>query len=353
MDKYTRSKALYVLSVPAWMDWITPFLTERSTYPDLVFWEPGAKRPVRLDAAIERKVVMLSYHSTLQRDAEYAKHHSNTVAQPCHMAAIAHDKTAMAAATTAVADLNAITELTPSEVEATLRATKGQGVIYKKRAGTEGDGFGLIKTESEWHQINNLITPSEYIFQPCLVGEEYSVNLLCDGKNSLLYEPVAKGSNANSSLHPAKRKRVFPAPLCREEKNALIKVAADYAAAIGAFGLLEIEFIVVQGRIYLIEVNPRLAATLRMCISASPTNLLLELANLKPGSLQSTRYITANQHSVEIPLLPNLSDYELSALAKMDNVHLSSRITITSPDATAALALVERLINRTLLEMAS
>ncbi len=343
---YTQSNAnapLFILSTPSWLDWITPFLkTSTGPSPDFICWEPQAPAPIRLRAALRERVVFLSHHVTLKRDANFAQGKSNMLAQPTCVAVIAHDKAKMGEIAAGVPGLKPIPILTFVQALEYLRSSNSKGVVVKRRAGTEGQGVKAAYSAEALEAIRLEDNHADLIFQPLLEGVEYSVNLIAHGERAKIYAPICKGPNPGFKAHPAKRLRRFPAPVSAAKAQRLMDLAAAYAALIKARGLLEVEFLETDEGIYLVEVNPRLSATLRMAIAGSGENLLLELGALltpdKPERIQNgswdhaaIQYVAPTAASLEIPLPKDVSGSALQRLFNLGDVHISSRITMTAP----------------------
>lgn len=329
------SGLLYVISVATWMDWILPFLSQGGRSADVVCWEHESGPPARLLSSPRSPVVLLSHHDTLLRDAGYALGRPNVLAQPEPVAWLAHDKRAMAEVAGRVDGLLAIPHLTVAEALEYLSQVISSKVVVKPTDSTEGKGLKIVESSGDLRMLSKSAELSGSLLQPALEGHEYSVNLITDGRVCHIYYPVSKGLNRPFGVHPARRVRTFPAPLPEPASAHIMKLAACYALAIGAKGLLEIEFIESDGDLYFVELNPRLSATLRMSIVSSETNLLSAMSKLLDVGLSSQRFVEPNGHSLEVPLPGGLSSYALGALLRLGNVHISSRITVAAPTTEA------------------
>lgn len=228
-----------------------------------------------------------------------------------------------------VPGLLALPTLSIAEALDHLAHPKSKGVVLKHRSGTEGDGFRVISTAGQLRALKADWERSS-LLQPAIEGVEYSVNLITDGTACRVYAPVGKGSNRGFAKHPAKRIRTFPAEISNERSFRLMQLAAEYALEIGARGIVEIEFLETETSTYLIEVNPRLSATLRMSIAGSDENILMSLGELQPKGLGKSRFITPTARSVELPLPSTMSCSVIDKLFKLGNVQISSRVTLTA-----------------------
>lgn len=341
--------SLYVLAVASWLDWIMPFLSNGTAPAEVACWQRASAAPARLMASGSNPVILLSHHDTLLRDAAFAQGRSTVLAQPAAIARLAHDKRAMADVASRVDGLRPIPQLTLTEAIEYLTQSATNRVIVKPGDSTEGRQLRLVETPDDLWRLSVSIELDEFLLQPALEGHEYSVNMIADGRFCHTYLPVSKGSNKPFGVHPARRTRTFPARIPWSQSIRLMNAACGYALATEAKGLLEVEFLESDGDLYLMELNPRLSATLRMAIVSSQENLLRAMHRLLGAGLSSCRFVPATGHSFEIPLPDGLSSCALAALRRLGDVHVSSRITMAAP-TIEQLADLRHLASRVLAE---
>lgn len=124
-------------------------------------------------------------------------------------------------------------------------------------------------------------------------GVEYSVVVYSSAVDQVAFPPIWKGSSRADLTPPWMRLRLVPSALDPEVSRQLMAAAVAVAAAIDNWGFMELEVIVdATGRIFGIEVNPRICGTIR--ISAMATELEVfdasEMASLGSAMLTATRY---------------------------------------------------------------
>lgn len=93
-----------------------------------------------------------------------------------------------------------------------------------------------------------------------LVGKEIEVDAICDGKDVLI--PGIMEHIERAGVHSGDSTAVYPAwSLTDEEKETLIDYTKKLALNLNIKGLLNIQYVVHKGKVYVIEVNPRSSRT--------------------------------------------------------------------------------------------
>ncbi|HEU4964996.1 MAG TPA: carbamoyl-phosphate synthase large subunit [Bacilli bacterium] len=93
-----------------------------------------------------------------------------------------------------------------------------------------------------------------------LAGKEVEVDAVCDGKNVLipgLFEHIERAgvhSGDSMSVYP-------PQSLSEEEVRTIVSFTEKIALHVPVVGLLNIQFVIVDGQVYVLEVNPRASRT--------------------------------------------------------------------------------------------
>ena len=310
-----------VVGTEAWLEWLPPFLDDPRYLVEI-------SRP-RLAPA--EAVVFLSGHETLRRDASYAGPLREigvavVVCQPPAVVDLAHDKRAMARRASEVDTFRPIPELDPKQAQRALAMRKTRFVVAKRNDGTEGRGMVLFERAEDLMTTGRRLYEGGFLLQPFIGGEEFSVNMAWHEGRCNIYPTVSKGRS--SETHPILRTRRCPAPL----PAALLQGCVEYLRPYRPSGVVEIEFIRRSGEYFLLDVNPRVSATLRMTAVAAASNPFSDLiaAAVSRGSLGKT--IPARQHTMEWPLVRELDPEERAHLERRKNTWVSTRITIAAPD---------------------
>ncbi|MCC8081828.1 MAG: carbamoyl-phosphate synthase large subunit [Lachnospiraceae bacterium] len=108
--------------------------------------------------------------------------------------------------------------------------------------------------------INQIAQDHPILIDKYLMGKEIEVDAVCDGTDILI--PGIMEHIERTGVHSGDSISVYPAPTISDEVKAVI---VDYtkrlAQALHVVGLINIQFIVMDGEVYVIEVNPRSSRT--------------------------------------------------------------------------------------------
>ncbi|MDA7946073.1 MAG: thiamine pyrophosphate-dependent enzyme [Hyphomicrobiaceae bacterium] len=322
-----RPSVSYVLAARSLAAWIEPFVQSDAFDASIAFWENGEAPPTKLRQG--DPAVLLSTHDTLFRDAELAENARNIMAHNVFAAKIAHDKHLMATHAQTISGLTPIPEFSIESAAEYLAQAGDHTILAKKISGTEGVSNIVIGNDNDLRKFEKSEKTREYLLQPFISGDEISVNLILGPRNSAhIYHPVGKGKSLPNKPHPALRERRFPLTRSCEgdfDVRQAMDVAKSYAAQIRSWGIYEIELIYKDGKLYFLEVNPRISATLRMSMVVSERNVLLDLANVATFRPIGSSRIRTKGVSEEFPLGKEEIAVLKSRMSTGDGVHFSSR----------------------------
>lgn len=169
-------------------------------------------------------------------------------------------------------------------------------------------------------------------------GDEYSVVALSSADTIVLFPPVWKGATRRDLSPPYKRLRVCPfPPLYSRLETQMHKIAKQLIQATGVNGLLEVEYIVTpDGRLLVIEVNPRLAGTVLMSAMATETRIFNLLARVTPGPDYILRSATC--YTIEMPWQGHLPE----VLPR--GVHFTTRMAVSGSSYQDILAKIQHVM---------
>lgn len=325
-------RVLYVLAMRSWLRWILPFLDAPDLLVDVCIWEHGSPPPEELASSTYEGVVLLSHHSTLLRDAEFASSHPTIFAQSCAAAKIASDKRQMAEVAQRIPRIRPLPTFTLSDALYYIRSNPSSAIIIKKNDQTDGSATKVFSRAVELEKFAEGHDDLEpFIIQPYIIGEEYSVNLIVHDQRAQIYQPVYKGNNCLPHIHPGERKRVFPAARFVDiDSDLLMNASRECASYINGRGLIEVEFLETSTDVYLVEINPRHAASIRMSITGSGVNAFLTLGWCALGRPLSDGNIPPCALSIEYPTPTRIPNHIAAKVLEVENTHISSRVTITA-----------------------
>jgi len=93
-----------------------------------------------------------------------------------------------------------------------------------------------------------------------LLGQELEVDAICDGNDVLI--PGIMEHIERAGVHSGDSIAVYPPQtLTPEQKSRIVEITTKIALALGTKGLINIQFVLYKGEIYVLEVNPRASRT--------------------------------------------------------------------------------------------
>ncbi|MGN0243028.1 MAG: carbamoyl-phosphate synthase large subunit [Lachnospiraceae bacterium] len=105
------------------------------------------------------------------------------------------------------------------------------------------------------HMKDNIVLIDKY-----MMGTELEVDAICDGKDVLL--PGIMEHIDRAGIHSGDSIAVYPAwNLTKEQTDTIIDYSTKLALALDTKGLINIQYVISDGQIYVIEVNPRSSRT--------------------------------------------------------------------------------------------
>ena len=119
-----------------------------------------------------------------------------------------------------------------------------------------------------------------------------------------------------------------------------MRACIEYMEPFRPSGLVEMEFIRRQDRFYLLDVNPRFSATLRLNAVASRSNPMTDLIAAACGEGQLGERVRVERHALEWPLNHTVDSGVREQLAGCDDVWISTRVTLAAPDEASLAARV-------------
>jgi hypothetical protein len=342
----------FILGSQAWEPWINDFLIKSDVITSECNSSPQLEEQL---AAVRRTkpdaVIFLGHHETLERDLIWAHElrglAPRIVLPNSTITELAYDKRKMGILAASAKEFSAIQELTRDE--AVYRLTgESSSVILKRVKGTEGVGFRVIPDVNTLEQLfsESQASSSDWMLQPFIQGREVSVNIFRTNGKFGVFEPVEKGLNGLASVHPSKRTRYCPSPMLTEaQKKALYRASEELATLVNLDGVAELEFIVAGDAAYFLEINPRIAATMRMNCLACRRSLFQELGESLFEVGSSSRVFPAEAYSQEFPLPTSAEKFRNSG-SPWPGVWITSRVTVAADSPEALMARVEEVKRR-------
>jgi carbamoyl-phosphate synthase large subunit len=153
--------------------------------------------------------------------------------------------------------------LTLEEARATAQAV-GYPVLVRPSYVLGGRAMEIVRTDAEletyWRSAVLAFPDAPVLVDKYIEGKEAEVDLIGDGERFLI--PAVMEHIERAGVHSGDSMTVVPPQTLAEAEQAQIR---DYslrlACALRACGLLNIQFVVQDGQVYVIEVNPRASRT--------------------------------------------------------------------------------------------
>ncbi len=140
----------------------------------------------------------------------------------------------------------------------------GYPVLVRPSYVLGGQGMKIAYNDEEIQEfidiINQIAQDHPILVDKYLQGKEIEVDAVCDGTDILI--PGIMEHIERTGVHSGDSISVYPAPTISEEiQEILVDYTKRLAQALHVVGLINIQFIVMDGEVYVIEVNPRSSRT--------------------------------------------------------------------------------------------
>ena len=347
-----------VLAERSWLRWLPPFLTNEGYELDLIcdpildFGRALSRRP--------NYFAFLSHHGTLIRDMRAAKEFMERgfrgikVKPNETVVSLAFDKRAMAKASIGIPGISTIPTLTLDEAILRLRSSSFSVIVAKPNSGTKGEGLKYFSNEQGLISAYPNGIPEGILLQEFVEGEELSLNAVCYEGNAIFYPIISKGNTSVCGEHPSQRKRSAPANLAPRIGELLLDFGWRYLSKIDHYGVIEFEFILSGEELFFLEINPRLAATMRLAMVVAERSLFVDLLRATCGYPLISEAIRAEALGAEW-LIPKINSQDVTQILKSrtDVWCSKSRVTVAAPtqdqlrqkvnDITSAFNMVGRI----------
>jgi hypothetical protein len=201
--------------------------------------------------------------------------------------------------------------------------------VVKLRNGTEGRALRLQPAPDPGLRM------SEFE-EPFVDGIEYSVVLFRTLGRDVTFPTIWKGATRKDLLPPYQRLRLCPAPdLSPEQDTSLRALSLRAAETMDSEGFTEVELVVdTHGHAQVIEVNPRIAGTMRMAALAADQRIF-DL----PARRDVNGDLATHRCSVEMPWLGE----PWNDPGRM--IYCTSRLTAAAASWDALIALVDEVLD--------
>ena len=344
---------LVVLGTESWRRWLPPFL-EGDSYDLDLLWSSAAELDVdHLVSGHPDCIVFLSHQETQFRDLTAAREirargfTGTVICSSEEVVALAFDKRAMARLCSGIPGVNVIPILTIAEAKDALASGRVSRLVSKCNDGTEGKGMRYFESAEELVTAFPEGAADDVLIQEFVAGDEISLNAVCNGQHITFYPIVSKGMTEFNGTHPSRRKRNCPVDLRPDVQERLHYFGWRYLSKLNHRGIVELEFILADGVLYFLEINPRLAATMRLATVVTRRSLFADFLSAACGYPPTAEVVNANALGAEWALPPVAPEAIEQILRPYSRVWCSTnRITVAAPQRHELVELIAELTER-------
>ncbi|MDR1876327.1 MAG: carbamoyl-phosphate synthase large subunit [Flavobacteriaceae bacterium] len=141
----------------------------------------------------------------------------------------------------------------------------GYPVVIRPSYVLGGRAMQIVYEDSELERYMkeaiNVHEKQPILIDKYLIGKEIEVDAVCDGKD--VFIPGIMEHIEKAGVHSGDSIAVYPTQtLSKEEKEEIIKQTQALARGFKIVGLMNIQFVLMKGKIYVLEVNPRSSRTI-------------------------------------------------------------------------------------------
>lgn len=120
--------------------------------------------------------------------------------------------------------------------------------------------YGDKEVEMFINEINKIAQEHPILVDKYMLGKELEVDAICDGEDILI--PGIMEHLERAGVHSGDSISVYPTQnISEEHQKTIIEYTEKIAKELNIIGVLNIQFIICKGQVYIIEVNPRSSRT--------------------------------------------------------------------------------------------
>ncbi len=140
----------------------------------------------------------------------------------------------------------------------------GYPVLVRPSYVLGGQGMAIAYDDSEItefiNEINKTVQEHPILVDKYMLGKELEVDAICDGEDILI--PGIMEHLERAGIHSGDSISVYPTQnISEEHQKKIIEYTEKIAKELNVIGVLNIQFIICEGEVYIIEVNPRSSRT--------------------------------------------------------------------------------------------
>lgn len=140
----------------------------------------------------------------------------------------------------------------------------GYPVLVRPSYVLGGQGMAIAYDDKEItefiNEINKTVQEHPILVDKYMLGKELEVDAICDGEEVLI--PGIMEHLERAGVHSGDSISVYPTQnISKEHQEKIVEYTTKIAKELNVIGVLNIQFIICEGEVYIIEVNPRSSRT--------------------------------------------------------------------------------------------
>ena len=140
----------------------------------------------------------------------------------------------------------------------------GYPVLVRPSYVLGGQGMAIAYDDKEIeeyvNEINTIAQEHPILVDKYILGKEVEVDAICDGEDVLI--PGVMEHLERAGIHSGDSISVYPTQnVSKENEDEIIDYTKKIAKELNVIGMINIQFIISHGKVYIIEVNPRSSRT--------------------------------------------------------------------------------------------
>ena len=204
----------------------------------------------------------------------------------------------------------------------------GYPVLVRPSYVLGGQGMEIAYNETDLVEYMNIINQVEQehpiLIDKYIMGMELEVDAICDGEDILI--PGIMEHIERTGVHSGDSISVYPSMHISDEKiEEIIRITRELALGLNTKGLINIQYIIANDKLFIIEVNPRSSRTVPFISKVTKIPMVQlalrcaigeKLSDMGYGVGLAPR---AGQYAVKVPVYSSekLPDLEISASPEM------------------------------------
>ena len=184
-----------------------------------------------------------------------------------------------------------------------------------------GQNMIIAYEEADVVEYMNIITEHELenpvLIDKYLMGTEVEVDAICDGTDYLI--PGIMEHIEKAGVHSGDSISVYPPQtLSQEIKDTIIDYTGKLAKELHVIGLVNIQYVVYEGEVYVIEVNPRSSRTVPYISKVTDIPMVNLATRIMMGSTLKEMGYTSGLHPVKDCVAVKVPVFSFAKLQDVD-----------------------------------